>query len=105
MDRVEALRKFVEQRKDDPFPLYGLAMELGKQRRHEEAQQAFDQLRQRFPAYVPAYLHAGANLTALGRKQDAAARYREGIDAASKAQDAKTRDELTQALMQLEAQP
>ncbi len=102
MDRIVTFKKFAEQRPDDPFPLYSLAMEYRNQENFEEAQSYFDQLRERFPDYLAAYLHAGANLTALGRKDDAVECYKKGLELAGKAGDGKAREELQQALAQLE---
>ncbi len=101
MDRIATFKKFAEQQPDDPFPLYSLAMEYRNQDSFEQAQRRFDELRERFPDYLAAYFHAGANLTALGRKQDSAERYRQGLDVAGKAGDGKAGDELQQALDQL----
>ncbi|RMH41950.1 MAG: tetratricopeptide repeat protein [Deltaproteobacteria bacterium] len=103
MDRIDTLRAFAAQRPDDPFPLYGLAMELRNAQRYDEAQEVFDRLRAAFPDYLPAYFHAGANLAALGRTEDALARYRDGLDVARRAGDAKTADEISAAIAELEA--
>jgi tetratricopeptide (TPR) repeat protein len=105
MDRVAAFKAFVANQPDDPFPVYSLAMELRNQEDHDQAQTYFDLLRDKFPDYLAGYFHAGANLTALGRKQEAAERYREGIDKAGRAGDAKTRDELQVALAEVEGTP
>ncbi len=102
MDRIATFRKFAEQQPNDPFPLYSLAMEYRNQDNVEEAQPYFDQLRERFPDYLAAYLHAGANLTALRRKQDAVECYGAGLVVAGKAGDGKAREELQQALAELE---
>ena len=59
MDRLEMLRKFASQRPDDPFPQYGLAMELRKRGELTEANDAFASLMARHPAYIAAYLMAG----------------------------------------------
>jgi len=102
MDRIATFKKFAEQRPDDPFPLYSLAMEYRSQENFAEAQQIFDQLRDSFGDYLPAYFHAGANLIALDRKPDAAERYKQGLQVAGKAGDGHARDELQQALATLE---
>ena len=54
MGRIEQLMQFVEQNPGDPFPRYGLAMELKNGGRLEEAELAFDELVRRFPDYTPA---------------------------------------------------
>ena len=40
-NRVEQLKGFIESNPDDPFTRYGLAMELKKLGRHDEAREAF----------------------------------------------------------------
>jgi tetratricopeptide (TPR) repeat protein len=101
MDRVAAFKAFIERSPDDPFPRYGLAMEYCNQGRKDDARQAFEQLMERFPDYVPAYLMAGGNLAELGDGATAAAVYRRGIEAATRAGDAHARGELEAALAQL----
>jgi tetratricopeptide (TPR) repeat protein len=104
MDRIATFKAFAEKRPDDPFPLYSLAMEYKNLGQYERAQEYFDVLQERFPQYVPAYFHAGANLVALERKSDAAARYKAGIEVAVRSRDAHAKDELEGALAQLESQ-
>jgi hypothetical protein len=53
------------------------------------------------PTYVPAYLMAGQTLVALGRRDQAAQVYREGIDKATAGGDAHARGELESALAEL----
>lgn len=102
MDRVATFKSFITQRPDDPFPVYGLAMELKGRGDHAEAQEWFDRLRDQFPSYVAGYFHGGQNLVALGRKHDATALFRKGVEVATAAGDGKTRDELLGALAELE---
>jgi len=102
MDRIATFKSFMEQRPDDPFPVYSLAMEHKNAASHEEAQPYFDILHERFADYLAAYFHAAANLRALGRDEDAAARYRKGIELASTVADSRTKDELVTALAELE---
>jgi tetratricopeptide (TPR) repeat protein len=98
MDRLENFRSFIARAPQDPFPRYGLAMEYRTRGELAEASIQFAELIERFPAYVPTYLMAGGTLVALGRKDDAAAIYRQGIEVASKAGDQHARGELETAL-------
>jgi tetratricopeptide (TPR) repeat protein len=104
MDRIATFKSFMEQRPDDPFPVYSIAMEYKNAQSHEEAQQYFDILHDKFSDYLAAYFHAAANLCALERKDDAMTFYREGIELADKAGNAQTKDELVAALAELVAQ-
>ena len=99
------LTQFVQQRPEDPFPRYGLAIELKNQGRLEEADRVFAELIQRFPDYTPAYLHAGGVLAALARRDEAMAVYRAGIAACARRRppDGKAQAELEAALAALES--
>lgn len=103
MDRIKTFKSFIDSSPDDPFPRYGLAMELAKQGERDQAQAVFDELMERFPDYVAAYLMAGNNLAALGRKDDALAVYNRGIEASAKAGDSHAKGELQAALEELRA--
>lgn len=102
MDREAAFKSFIEQKPDDPFPRYGLAMEYRNTGRLEAAHEQFEALIERFPEYLPSYLMAGNNLIDLDRKDEAAAVYRKGIDMAGGAGDSHTRGELVAALSSLD---
>ncbi len=103
MDRLGMLRKMAAAKPDDPFPAYGLAMELTKQGQHDEARAAFDALVQRHPGYVPAYLMYGNLLVTVGARDDASAVLRAGIEAAIAAGDDHARGELQAAADDLAA--
>ncbi len=99
------LTQFVQQRPEDPFPRYGLAIELKNGGRLADAEQVFADLVRLFPDYTPAYLHAGGVLAALGKRDEAMAVYRAGIDACARRRppDGKARGEIEAALAALEA--
>lgn len=101
MDRIATFKSFIARAPADPFPRYGLAMELRTQGNLAEAWTAFSDLLDNFPEYVPTYLMAGGTLTALGRKDEAQAVYRRGIDAATRKGDSHARGELEAALNDL----
>lgn len=97
VDRLALLRTVVAQKPSDPFPRYGLAMELRKLGRLDEANAAFAELMQLHPGYVPAYLMAGNTLVAAGDPTAARAAFERGIAAASAAGDDHARAELIAA--------
>jgi tetratricopeptide (TPR) repeat protein len=103
MDRVATFRTFIAKSPADPFPRYGLAMELKGRGELVEAWSVFAELLDKFPDYVPTYLQAGETLASLGRGSEAASTYRRGIDAASARGDSHARSELESALTQLGA--
>lgn len=101
MSRIEQLQSFIAQTPNDPFPRYGLAMELKNAGQLEEAERTFAELIERFPDYTPAYLHAGGVLAMLGRKPEAAAVYRRGMEACTQKRDFHAKGELETALADL----
>jgi predicted Zn-dependent protease len=102
--RLEAFQRMVEQRPDEPFARYSLAMALRSAGRNGEAAREFRELARRAPAYVPTYLMMGQVLQALGQGAEAAQAYQEGMAAATRAGDEHARGELAQALEALRAQ-
>ncbi len=101
MDRLATFRSFISRSPSDPFPRYGLAMELKTRGQLAEAWEAFAELIDKFPVYVPTYLMAGGTLVALGRKDEAATVYRQGIEVAHKRGDQHARRELESALAEV----
>jgi tetratricopeptide (TPR) repeat protein len=99
--RVDALLGFIQQKPQDPFPRYALALEYKNAGRLDEARATFDALMSAHPDYTAAYLHAGNTLVALGLRDDARAVYRRGVDACVRRGDAHARGELEGALASL----
>src|SRR5262245_37207499 len=98
MDRIATFKSFIARTPGDPFPRYGLAMEYKSRGELDAAWTAFSELLDQFPDYVPTYLMAGGTLAALGRRDEAAATYRRGIDVATRKGDSHARGELESAL-------
>jgi len=105
MGRIEQLMQFVGSNPGDPFPRYGLAMELKNTGRLDEAELAFTELLSRFPDYTPAYLHAGNVLRELGRAAECEKVYRAGIEACVRKRDGHAQGELETALASLGQNP
>ncbi len=97
MDRLAMLQKMVVAKPDDPFPKYGLAMELRKLARHDEACEAFSVLVERHPGYVPAYLMFGNLLVGMGLRERALELFERGIVQADAAGDDHALGELRSA--------
>jgi tetratricopeptide (TPR) repeat protein len=98
MDRIATFKSFIARAPGDPFPRYGLAMELRARGDLAAAWTAFSELLDQFPEYVPTYLMAGGTLLALGRRDEAAGVYRRGIEVATRKGDSHARGELEAAL-------
>jgi len=103
MDRLAALRDFVAKSPDDPFPRYGLAMELANRGQLEEACQVFQELLDRQPDYVPAYLMYGNTLARAGRRDRAAEVYRSGAEVSMRRGDTHAHGEIAAALAALDS--
>ena len=101
MDRLANFRSFIARSPADPFPRYGLAMEHRTRGELAEASAQFAELIEKFPTYVPTYLMAGGTLVSLGKRDEAAAIYRQGIEVATKSGDQHARGELESALAEL----
>lgn len=96
--RLVAFRKFVERSPDDPFARYSLAMGLRAAGHDAEAAGEFAELARRAPDYVPTYLMWGQVLEKLGRREQAARAYQDGVAAARAARNDHALSELSQAL-------
>ncbi len=101
MDRITVLQQMVARNPSDPFPRYGLAMELRKAGDTNGARQAFGHLVEHHPTYVPTYLMYGGLLQETGDSKTAAAILDRGIAAAREADDAHAQSELEAARAEL----
>jgi tetratricopeptide (TPR) repeat protein len=99
--RLEMLDKLIARGSNDPFVYYARAMELRGAGRGEDALDAFEDVRARFPDYVPTYLMAGQLAAELGANDRARAFLEKGIAAAKTAGDDHALSELTAALTTL----
>ncbi len=100
-ERLTRMQGYVDSRPDEPFPRYGLAMELVKLGRFEEARAQFDELRRRNPGYVATYYHHGMLLVRMGLEVEARRTWEEGVRVSTASGDLHTRDEIQAALQGL----
>jgi predicted Zn-dependent protease len=101
--RLNMLDKLIAQGSEDPFVHYARAMELKNLQRGGDALRAFDELRKRFPAYVPTYLMAGQLAIELAQAEVAREFLEQGLSRARSAGDAHAESELTRVLSSLDA--
>ena len=99
--RLEVLKSMVEQKPEDGFSRYGLAMEYVRAGELETAVGEFETLLQHNPNYAAGYFHGGQTLEKLGRIEEAREIYRKGIDVTGATGDGHTRSELLAALQML----
>jgi thioredoxin-like negative regulator of GroEL len=98
MDRIEQLKKFISANPQEPFPRYALAMELKGKGDEAGAVAELQQLLERAPDYLAAYLQLGMLLQTSNRADEARQVLTTGQELARKKGDAHTLSELTQAL-------
>ena len=97
-NRLEVLKNMVAQNPNDSFSRYGLAMEYANSGELERAIEEYRGLLAVNPNYSAAYYHGGQTLEKLGRREDARALYRQGIEATTRVGDLHTRGEIQAAL-------
>ena len=99
-NRIAQLQQFQHDDPNDPFPIYGLALEYLKQD-SKESEKYFDELLRRFPDYLPTYYHAAKLKAESNKTEEAIAIYEFGVKLASKLGDNSTLRELKSALDEL----
>lgn len=96
--RIEQLKSCLSSRPEDPFILYALAIEHKNGGELEEARRYFAEVYQRFPDYVPTYLHYGGLMQDQGDSARAKQLYAEGIERAREKGENHALSELADAL-------
>ena len=99
--RLEVLHSMVDQKPEDAFTRYALAMEYVNTGGLEGAVGQFTELLKHNPAYAAGYFQGGQALAKLGRIEEARDLYSRGIDVTSASGDEHTRSELIGALQML----
>jgi tetratricopeptide (TPR) repeat protein len=92
--RISRLLEFLEKEPNDPFLNYALATEYLVLGDSSLALTYFEELIENHPDYVGTYYHLGKLYEILGRKDEAIATYKNGIEVAANQQNAHARSEL-----------
>jgi hypothetical protein len=95
MNRLDQLQKFYEEDPNDPFNLYGLALEISKTDR-EQGHTLFQQLIDGFPDYIPAYYQSTILCIDLAKPDQAKVILEQGMNWAKSKNDIKAFHELKQ---------
>ncbi|HEX8523980.1 MAG TPA: hypothetical protein VF669_17130 [Tepidisphaeraceae bacterium] len=101
-DRLEKLQGMLARKPDDPFLLYGVAMELKKLGEPAEALAYLDRVTGADPNYCYAYHQKGLIHESQGDVEAAKRAYRDGIEAAVRSGDEHARGEIEGALGMVE---
>lgn len=92
--QLTALLAMREERLDDPFVHYAIAIQLRAQGALDRSLRFFEYVQRRFPEYLPNYLHHAQLLTSLGRRSEAVKVLTDGIELAERSGDVGTLSEL-----------
>src|SRR5215470_3389126 len=99
--RRQMLEDFVAANPNDSFARYGLALECVRSGENEAALDHLRKLIAEHPDYVAGHQQFGQLLTRLGRKDEARAAFRAGIEAAIRAGNEHARSEMATSLAEL----
>lgn len=99
--RLALVESLIAQGSQDPFVWYARAMELRSLARLEDALHAYEDVKTRFPHYVPTYLMAGQVAAELSMWDAARAWLQKGIECARGSGEAHALSELQAALAAL----
>jgi tetratricopeptide (TPR) repeat protein len=99
--RIQLLKKFLEDDPSDPFTLYALALEYVKID-PQKAMDTFHLLLADHGEYLPAYYQLAKLYESRGQQENAAMTYEKGILIAKKQNDLKTLRELASAKEEME---
>ena len=100
--RMRQLLQMLQRQPDDPFLLYGVAMEHKKAGEPARALEYFGHVLRRDPNYCYAYFQRAQVHESLGDVEAAKRSLREGVDAARRSGDAHALSEIEAALALLE---
>lgn len=81
MSMLEHYRSWLVKKPDDRLAMYGLALELKKAGRHDEAVDAFEALLATHPQSGAGWFQFGQLYEAAGDEDEAIATWRRGLDA------------------------
>lgn len=102
MDRIEILQEMIEEKPNDPFNFYALAIEFTKLEKHDQALEKFQFLTSQFPEYVATYYHYAQTLEKVNQQQKALEIYNLGMKVAQDSGDQHALSELKNAKLNLE---
>jgi tetratricopeptide (TPR) repeat protein len=97
-DRLQQLERMLEKSPNDPFLLYGIALEHKKAGELDRAARFLDRTIGADAGYCYAYYQLGQVREMAGDQEGARRVYRDGIEAAVKKGDAHARGEIEAAL-------
>lgn len=100
-NRLELLKKFLEENPDDPFTFYAIGLEYLKLNNIVMAVDSFQTCLIKDKCYLPVYYQLGKSLEKLNRQAESQKLYEEGMELAKKKKDHHTFNELSSAYDEL----
>jgi tetratricopeptide (TPR) repeat protein len=101
-DRIQQLHSLLKSEPEDPFCLYGLAMEHAKRGEHDQAIAWFDKTLAVDPGYLYAYFHKAKSQEQIEDLTAAQCTLKAGLAKAKASGDAKSMNEIASYLDELE---
>ena len=102
MDRLEELKKMLDENPSDNFIIYAMALEHANMQHVDEAILLLNQLLQRDPEYLAAYYQLGKFYEMKQDAVNASVIYSKGMEVAKQKKDQRTLNELKSALEMLD---
>lgn len=99
--RQEALLDFYKKDPNDPFVLYGLALEYINENNFRKAEEFFKELLKKDPGYVAGYMRYAQLMEKENKTSEAKELYKKGIEEAIRSGDKKAAKELEEFLDEL----
>lgn len=99
--RLEKLQEFLKETPNDPFLIYGIALEYNNLDKNQ-AKIYFNKLLTEFSEYLPTYYHAGKLEEEFHNFEEAISIYKKGIELAQQQGDRHAKSELETALFEIE---
>ena len=97
MNRIERINEFLKANPKDNFLRHALALEYIKEGDETQARKLFEDILHEFPDYIGSYYHLAKLLERNGETELAIQWYEKGMEAAKKAEDQHTYNELQSA--------
>jgi Tfp pilus assembly protein PilF len=97
MDRINKLQQYLQASPGDNFLQHALALEYIKAGNEPEARELFEKILLADPGYVGSYYHLAKLLERTGETEQAIQWYEKGMEAAKKAGDQHSYNELQAA--------
>lgn len=100
--KIKQLARQIRNNPSDSFSKFALALEFRKQQQLKNARILFEDILKNDPGYVGVYYHLGKLYELQDRPADAQRLYKTGIQKARKQKKIRTKNELQEALLQVE---